>query len=124
MIQTVSQCTNRQATVRGNDSPHFQKGILRIKEKRRLELQGIKFHMQLPDPSSSVSSPHVPAALAHPECLPWGLAACLPGSQWAGGKTAVTRASASPWEEERALRAQEGNLQDLPQTSREAETNE
>lgn len=70
MIQTVSQCTHRQATVRGNDSPHFQKGILRIKEKRRLELQGIKFHMQLPDPSLSVSSLHVPAALAHPECLP------------------------------------------------------
>lgn len=31
-MQAVSQCTSREATVRGNDSPHFQKGILRIKE--------------------------------------------------------------------------------------------
>lgn len=59
--------------------------------------------MQLPDPSLSVSSPHGPEALVHPECLLRGLAACLPASQRALGKTAVTQAFASPWEEEHSL---------------------
>lgn len=52
---------------------------------------------------------------------PFVMAGRLPGPRWARGKAAFTGAFTSPWEKERFLfHAQEGNLQDLSQTSREA----
>lgn len=90
--------------------------------KQGLELQGIKFHMQLPDPSSSVSSLHAPAPLCTSTlCLTGRLAACPPHSEpWAklpspGPPLLPGRKHFS------SMPRRETYLQDLPQTSREAE---
>lgn len=121
MIQTVSQCTPGRARVGGNDSPHFQKGVLRIKERPFKITRNEVVHAA----SRSVlvwvfTACACSLSASSPACLPQGwLPACLTASP---GQSCSHPGLPSPWEEEHFVPAQEGNLPDLPQTEREAET--